>query len=123
MQNGGVELWLRRATSAAGDHSPAELADAAKPLEEKSKWTRVGKLHLDRIESGAPRRPEFSNGWCSARPHLVEGVDVYPGDEIMAARATGEYPASHVARAEGCGMITGRDITVVLVVDMVATTS
>ena len=96
MQGEKVRVLAARYSCPERHVSEARLADAAKPLPRRSSGHRVGELHLDRIVTGAEatelERLVFSP------THLVDGVDVYPGDEIMAARAAA-YSASHLARA------------------------
>jgi catalase len=93
LERGAVRFWLE--VQLPHDVSAARLADVAKPLPRCIPWTRVGQLRLDRMvtgeEAGALDRLVFSP------THLVDGVELYPGDEIMAARAAA-YPASHIAR-------------------------
>jgi catalase len=91
----GIRFRLEVQCPASREATPAQLADPAKPLR-RIEWTPVGTLHLDRIVTGAEAAE--LDLLVFNPTHLVEGVETYPGDEIMAARAAA-YPASHVARA------------------------
>jgi catalase len=82
------------------DVGPGRLRDVGRPLPRRVAWRRIGTLMLETVVDdgdtfGRRDRVLFSPA------HLIEGVEPFPGDEIMAAR-TAAYPASHVART-GCG--------------------
>jgi catalase len=99
LENGSILFSLEvQQPKLEEDVTRARLLDVAKPLPRKIRWTHVAELQLEQIVSGTDatelERMVFSP------THLATGVDVYPDDEIMAARAAA-YPASHVARAGG----------------------
>jgi catalase len=95
MQRGPVVFALE-VQRPSHDISAARLADAAKPLPRRCPWTSVGELRLDRVVTGA--EADELDRMVFNPTHLVDGVELYPGDEIMAARAAA-YSASHVVRA------------------------
>ena len=56
----------------------------------------VGTLALDKLVVGA--EAERLDRLLFSPVHLIDGIEVFPGDELMALR-TAAYPASHLSRA------------------------
>jgi catalase len=71
------------------------LRDIRKPLPDNTCREIVGTLCLYEVLTGdqATERDRY----LFSPAHLIEGIDPFPGDEIMTAR-TAAYPASHVYR-------------------------
>jgi catalase len=90
---GGVSFYLE--VQQPVDVSAARLRDVARPLPRRVPWTRVGTLALDQLAVGA--EAERIDRLLFSPVHLIEGIEVFPGDELMALR-TAAYPASHLSR-------------------------
>jgi catalase len=79
------------------DVDRSRLVDVGRPLPRRVEWVRVGMLELQHVVDDPVVAKEW-DGILFSPCHLIEGIEPFPGDEIMTARAAA-YPASHVARS------------------------